>query len=174
MPLEKLKRGKWAWAYLMNQKIRPNYHTVVLISHASKIMLKILQASLQQYINQELPDVQAGFRKSRGTEIKLPTSVGSQKTQDDSRKAYISASLTMLKSLTVWITTNWKILKEMGIPEHLTYLLQSMYVGQEATVRTRCGTIDCFKIGKGEHKGCKMSPCLCNICRVYQVKYRAG
>ena len=106
MPLEKLKRGKWAWAYLMNQKIRPNYHTVVLISHASKIMLKILQASLQQYINQELPDVQAGFRKSRGTEIKLPTSVGSQKTQDDSRKAYISASLTMLKSLTVWITTN--------------------------------------------------------------------
>ena len=85
-----------------------------------------------------------------------------------------SASLTTLKPLTVLITTNYGKFLKMGIPEHLTYLLQSLYVGQEATVRTRCGTIDCFKIGKGEHKGCKMSPCLCNICRVYQVKYRAG
>ena len=110
MPLEKLKRGKWilglTWWLKKKKKNHSNYHTIALISHASKIMLKILQASLQQYINQELLDVQSGFRKSRGTEIKLPTSIGSQKMQDNSRKASISASLTMLKSLTVWITTN--------------------------------------------------------------------
>ena len=104
------KRKMDPWAYLVAQKKKKknhsNYHTIALISHASKIMLKILQASLQQYINQELLDVQSGFRKSRGTEIKLPTSIGSQKMQDNSRKASISASLTMLKSLTVWITTN--------------------------------------------------------------------
>ena len=76
-------------------------------------MLKILQARLQQYVNQELPDVQAGFRKGRGTEIKLPTSTGSSKKQESSRKTSISALLTMPKPLTVWITTNWKILKEV-------------------------------------------------------------
>ena len=78
-------------------------------------MLKILQASLQQYVNHELPDVQAGFRKKKAEEpeIKLPTSAGSWKKQESSRKTSISALLTMPKPLTVWITTNWKILKEM-------------------------------------------------------------
>ena len=88
-----------------------NYHTIALISHTSKVMLKILQARLQQYVNRELPDVQAGFRKGR-TEIKLPTSAGSWKKQESSRKKSISALLTMPKPLTVWITTNcgkfWK------------------------------------------------------------------
>ena len=79
---------------------------IALISHASKVMLKILQARLQQYMNHELPDVQAGFRKGREPEIKLPTFTGPQKKQESSRKTSTSALLTMPKPLTVWITTN--------------------------------------------------------------------
>ena len=78
----------------------------MLISHDNKVMLKILQAKLQKYVNPELADVQTGFRKGRGTEITLPTSMGSKKKQKNSRKTYTSASLTSLKSLIVWITTN--------------------------------------------------------------------
>ena len=89
-----------------NAKECSNYHTIALISYASKVMLKILQAKLQQSVNYELPDVQAGFRKGRGTEIKLPISTGSLKKQESSRKTSISASLTTPKLLTVWITTN--------------------------------------------------------------------
>ena len=95
-----------------NAKECSNYHTIALISHTSKVMLKILQARLKQYVNHELPDVQAGFRKGRGTrkaeepEIKWPTSAGSWKKQGSSRKTSISALLTMPKPLTVWITIN--------------------------------------------------------------------
>ena len=93
-----------------NAKECSNYHTIALISHTSKVMLNILQASLQQYVNHELPDVQAGFRKGR--EINLPTSVGSWKKQESSRKTSISALLTMPKTLTLWITIScgkfWK------------------------------------------------------------------
>ena len=95
-----------------NAKKCSNYCTVALISHTSKVMLKILQARLWQYMNRELPDVQAGFRKGRGTRDKLPTSAGSLKKQESSRKTSISALLTMPKPLTVWITINcgkfWK------------------------------------------------------------------
>ena len=87
-----------------NAKECSNYRTIALLSHASKVMLKILQARLQQYVNHELPDVKAEFRKAGESEIKLPTSIGSQKKQENSRKT--SASLTTLKSLTLWITTN--------------------------------------------------------------------
>ena len=89
-----------------NAKEGSNYHTIALISHASKVMVKILQARLQQYVNHELPDVQAGFRKAEEPEIKLPTSAGSSKKQESFRKTSISASLTMPKPLTVWITIN--------------------------------------------------------------------
>ena len=89
-----------------NTKECSNYHIIVLISHASKVMLKILQARIQQCMNCELPDVQAGFRKGRGTRIKLPTSAGSSKKQESSRKTSISALLTKPKPLTLWITTN--------------------------------------------------------------------
>ena len=99
-------------------------------------------------------------------EIKLPTSAESQKKQENSRKTSTSASLTTLKPLTVWITTNCKILKEMGIPDHPTCLLQNLYAGQEATVRTRHGT-DWFKIRKGVHQGCILSPCLFNLYAEY-------
>ena len=83
-----------------------NYRTIALLSHASKVMLKILQDRLQQYMNRELPDVQAGFRKGRGTRDQLPTTAGSSKKQESSRKTSISALLTMPKPLTVWITIN--------------------------------------------------------------------
>ena len=80
-----------------------------------------------------------------------------------SRKMSISALLTTPKPLTVWITINWKILKEMGIPDHLTCLLRNLYAGQEATIRTGHGTTDWFQIGKGVHQGCILSPCLFNL-----------
>ena len=89
-----------------NDKECSNYHTIALISHASKVMLKILQARLQQYVNRELPDVKAGFRKAEEPEIKLPASTGSWKKQESSRRTSISALLTMSKPLTVWITIN--------------------------------------------------------------------
>ena len=89
-----------------NPKECSNYCTITLILHASKVMLKILQARLQQYMNCELPDVQVGFRKGRGPEIKLLTSAGSSKKQESSRKTSIFALLTMPKPLTVWITIN--------------------------------------------------------------------
>ena len=88
------------------------------------------------------------LEKAEEPEIKLPTSVGSQKKQENSRKTYTSALLTMLKPLIMWITTNWKILKEMGITNDFTCLLRKLYAGQDATVRTRHGTTDWFKIGK--------------------------
>jgi len=89
-----------------NAKECSNYRTIALISHANKVMLKILQARLQQYVNRELPHVQASFKKAEEPEIKLPTSAGSWKKQESSRKASISALLTMPKPLTVWITIN--------------------------------------------------------------------
>ena len=95
-----------------NAKECSNYRTIVLISNTSKVMLKILQARLQQYMNQELPDIQAGFRKGRGTRDQLPTSAGSLRKQENSRKISTSVLLTMPKPLTVWIPINcgkfWK------------------------------------------------------------------
>ena len=113
-------------------------------------------------MNCELPDVQAGFRKGRGpkAEIILPTSVGSSEKQESSRKTPTSALVTTPKPLTVWITTSWKILKEIGIPDHLACLLRNLYAGQEASVRTAHGTIDWFQTGKGVRQGCILSPCL--------------
>ena len=111
-------------------------------------MLKILQARLQQYVNRELPDVQPGFRKGRGTRDQIANIHWIIEKAESSRKTSISALLTMPKPLTVWITINWKILKEMGIPDHLTYLLRNLYAGQEATVRTGHGTTNWLQIGK--------------------------
>ena len=107
--------------------------------------------------------VKLDFEKAEEPEIKLPISPGSQKKKENSRKTSTAASLTMLKSLTIWITTNWKILKETGIPDHLTCLLRNLYAGQEATARTGNGTTDWFQIGKGVCQGCVLSPCLFNL-----------
>ena len=102
------------------------------------------------------------LEKTEKPEVKLPTSVGSWKKQDSSRKTSTFALSTMPKPLTVWITTNWKILQEMGISKHLTCLLRNLYTSQEATVRTRHGRKG-FQIGKGVHQGCILSPCLFNL-----------
>ena len=110
------------------------------------------------------------LEKAEEPEIKLPTSTGSSKKQESARKASISALLTMPKPLTVWITINWKILKEKEIPDHLTCLLRNLYAGQEATVRTGHGITDWFQIGKGEHQGCILSPCLFNLYEEYTMR----
>ena len=110
------------------------------------------------------------LEKAEEPKIKLPTSAGSSKKQESSRKTSISALLTMPKPLTVWITINWKILKEIGIPDHLTCLLRNLYAGKEATVRTGHGTRDWFQIGKGVRQGCILSPCLCNLYAEYIMR----
>src|SRR5574337_202941 len=119
-----------------NAKECSNYCTIALISHASKVMLKFLQARLQQYVNSELPDVQAGFRKGRGTRDQLPTPIGTSKKQESSRKTSISALLTMSKPLTVWITINCGKFSKRWEYHHLNCLLRNLYAGQDATVRT--------------------------------------
>ena len=110
------------------------------------------------------------LEKAEEPEIKLPTSAGSWKKQENSRKTSISALLTMPKPLTVDHNKLWKILKEMGIPEHLTCLLRNLYAGQEATVRTGHGTTDWFQIGQGVHQGCILSPCLFNLYAEYIMR----
>ena len=104
------------------------------------------------------------------TEIKLPTSTGSQKKQRNSRKKSTSASLTTPKPLTVWIITNWKVLTGVGILDHLTCLLRNLYAGQEETVRTEYGMMDWFKIGKAVNQGYRMSLCLFNLHAEYIMR----
>ena len=115
------------------------------------------------------------LEKAEEPEIKLPTSTGSSKKQEFQKNVYF-CFIDYAKPLTVWTTTNWKILKEMGIPDHLTYLLRNLCSGQEATVRTGHGTTDWFQIGKGICQGCILSPCLFNLyaCRVHHEKRWAG
>ena len=110
------------------------------------------------------------LEKAEEPEIKLPTSAGSSKKQESSRKTSVSALLIMPKPLTVWITINWKILKEIGIPDHMTFLLRDLYAGQETTVRTRHGKTDWFQIGKGVNQGCILSPCLFNFYAEYIMR----
>ena len=125
-------------------------------------MLKIIQARLQEYVNQELPDVKPGFRKGRRTRdqianicwiIKIARVFEKNICFIDYTKAFDCVDHNKL----------WKILKEMGIPDHLTCLLRNLYAGQEATVRTQHGTIDWFQIEKGVRQGCILSPCLFNL-----------
>ena len=124
-----------------NAKERSNYRTVALISHASKVMLKILQARLQQYVKRELPDVQAGFRKGRGTRDQIANIRWIiEKAREFQRNTYF-CFIDYAKAFdSVDHNKLWKILKEMRIPDHLTCLLRNLYAGQEATVRTRHGT----------------------------------
>ena len=103
------------------------------------------------------------LEKVEEPEIKWPTSFGSLKKQENSKETSTFALLTIPKPLTVSITTNWKILKEIGVPDHLNCLLRNLYAGQEAIVRTGHGTTDWFQIRKGVHQGCILSPCLFNL-----------
>ena len=151
-----------------NAKECSNHCTIGLISHANKVMLKILQARLQQYVNRELPDVQAGFRKGRGTRDQIANIHWIIEKAREFQKNIYFCFIDYVKAFdTVDHNKLWKILKEMEIPDHLTHLLRNLYPGQEATVRTGHGTIDWFQIGKGVCQGCILSPCLFNL----YVKY---
>ena len=121
-----------------NAKGYSNYCTIALISHASKVILKILQARLQQYMNCELPDVQAGFRKGRGTRDQIANIHWIIKKAWEFQKNIYFCFIGYAKAFD-WITTNWKIRQEMEIPEHLTCLRRNMHADQQATVRTGHG-----------------------------------
>ena len=126
-----------------NAKECSNYHTTVLISHASKVMLKILQARLQQYVNCELPDVQGGFRKGRGTRDQIDNIRWIMEKAKEFQKNIYFCFVDYAKAFDcVDHKKLWKILQEIGIPDHLTSLLRNLYAGQEATVRTGHGTTD--------------------------------
>ena len=129
-----------------NGKKCSNYYTIVLISDTTKVMLKILQARFQQYVNQELPDVQDGFINVRGTRDKI-ANIGSYFCFIDYAKVFDCVDHNKL----------WKILKEMGMLDQFTCLLRNLYAGQEATARTGHGTEDWFQIGKGVRQGCILS-----------------
>ena len=147
-----------------NFKECSNYCTMAFTSHASKTMFKILQTRLQQYVNHEIPQVQAGFRKCRGTRDQIPNTCWiiekARKFQEniyfcfiDYAKAFDCVDHNKL----------WKILQEMGISDHLTCLWRNLYAGPEATVRTGHGTTDWFQIEKGVRQGCILSPWLFNL-----------
>ena len=154
-----------------NAKECSNYCTIVFISQASKVMLKILQARLQHYVDCELPGAQAGFRKGRGTRDQI---ANIHWIVEKAREFLKSIYFCFIDYAKVFDCVNhnklWKILKEMEIPEHLTYLLRNLYVGQEATVRTGHGTADWFQIGKGVRQGCILSPCLFNFYAEYIMR----
>ena len=160
--------------FFSNPNIYSNYHALALISQASKVMLKILQPKLQQHMNQELPDVQAGFRKGRGTRDQIANIHWIiEKARELQRNIYFC--FIHYKKAFDCMDHNklWKILKEMRIPDHLTFLLRNLYAGQEATVRTRHGTMDWFKVEKGVCQGCVLSPCLFNFYTEY-IMQNAG
>ena len=140
------------------------YHTIALISHASKVMLTILQARLQQCVNHEFPNVQAGFRKGRGTRDQIANILWIITTAREFQKNIYFCFIDYAKAFDC-IDHNklWKILKEMEIPDHLTCLLRNLYAGQEATVRTGHGTTDWFQIRKRVRQGYILSPCLFNL-----------
>ena len=145
------------------------YHTIALISHASKVMLKILQARLQQYVNRELPDVQAGFRK--GTRDQIANILWIMEKAREFQKNIYFCFIDYAKAFDcVDHNKLWKILQEMGITDHLTCLLKNLHAGQEATVRTEHGRTDWFQIGKEVCQGCIWSPCLFNLYAEYVIR----
>ena len=153
-----------------NAKECSNYQTIVLVSHSSKEMLKILQARLQQYVNRELPDVQAGFRKGRGTRDQIANICWIIEKAREFQKNIYFCFIDYAKAFgCVDQNKLWTILKEMGIPDNLTCLLRNLYAGQGGRVRTRHGTTDWFQIGKGVRQGYILSPCLFNLYAKYKM-----
>ena len=154
-----------------NAKECSNYLTIALISHASEVMLKILQARLQQCVNHELPDVQAGFRTSIETRDQIVNICRiTEKAREFQENIYFFF-IDFAKAFDCVVHNKlWKILQEIGISDHLTCLLRNLYVSQEATVGTRHGTTDWVQIRKGMHQGCILSPCLFNLYAEYIMR----
>ena len=151
-----------------NAKECSNHHTIAFVSHTSKVMLKILQVRLQQYVNHELPDIQAGFRKGRGTRDQIANISWIIEKAKEFHKNIYFCIIDYAKAFDcVDHHKLWKILQEMEIPDHLICLLKNWYAGQEGTVRTVRGTINWFQIGKGVYQGCILSPYLFNLYAEY-------
>ena len=143
---------------------------IALISHTSKVKLKILQARLQQYMNHALTEIQAGFRKGRGTRDQIANIHWIIEKAREFQKNIYFCFIDYAKAFDcVDHNKLWESLKEMGIPDHLTCLLRNLYAGQ-ATVRTGHGTTDWSQIGKGVYQGCILSPCLCNFYAEYIIQ----
>ena len=152
-----------------NAKECSDYCTVALISHASKVMLKILQARLQQYVNQELPDVQAGFRKSRGIRDQIANIFWIMEKAREFQKIIYFCFINYAKAFNyVDHDKLWNIIQEMGLPDHCTWLQRNVHAGQEAIVRNGHGTADWFQTRKGvSSRLCILSPCLFNFYAEY-------
>ena len=136
-----------------------SYHTIALISHASKVMLNILQARLQQYVNRELQGVQTGFRKGRGTRGQIANIRWIIEKAKEFQKNIYFCFTDYAKAFDCLDHHKlWNILQAIGIPDHLTWLLKNLYAGQEATVRTEHGATDWYQIGKGVCQSCILSP----------------
>ena len=154
-----------------NTKECSNYCTIAFISHASKVMLRVLQARLQQYVNHELPDVQAGFRKGREARVQIANICWIIEEAREFQKNIYFCFIDYAKAFDcvdhnkLWITV-----KEIGIPDHLTCLLRKLYAGQEATVRSGHRTTDWFQVGKGVRQGYILSPCLFNFYAEYIMR----
>ena len=147
-----------------NAKECSNYHTIALISHTSKVMLKILQARLQQYVNRELPDVQAGFRKGRGTIDQIANICWIMEQASEFQENIYFCFIDYAKVFDrVDHNKLWKIIQEMRITDHLTSFLRNLCEVQQATVGTGHGTTDQLQIRRGMHQGCILSPCLFNL-----------
>ena len=159
---------KGQFSYQSQRKaVQKNVQTTTQLHsfHTSKVMLKILQARLHQCMNHELPNVPAGFRKGRGTRDQIANVIwiSFEKAKEFQTNVYF-CFIDYAKAFDfVAHNKRWKFLKEMGISDHLTYLLRNLYAGQEATVRTGHGRTDWFQIGKGVHQGCILSRCLFNL-----------
>ena len=170
------KQGISSWPLLLTLDVRQcqrmlNYCTIALISHTSKVMLKILQARIQQYMNCEHPDVQAGFRKGRGTRDQNANMLWIIENAKEFQKNIYFCFTDYAKAFG-YVDHNklWKILKEMGIPHHLACLLRNLYTDQKPTVRTRNGTTNWFQTGKRICQGCILSPCLFNLYAEYFMR----
>ncbi|CAF0988117.1 unnamed protein product, partial [Didymodactylos carnosus] len=154
-----------------NGKDCSNYRTVALISHASKIMLKVIQGRLQPYIERELPDVQAGFRRGRGTRDQITNLRWiMEKAREFQNEAFLCFIDYGKAFDCVGHTRLWNVLQEMGIPKHLVELIKNLYANQEATVKTEYGNTDWFNIGKEVRQGCILSPYLFNIYAEHRMK----
>ena len=153
-----------------NAKQCLNYHTVDITSHTSKVMLKILLARLQQYMECELPYVQAGFRKGRERDQIANIFWMIEKAREFQKNIYL-CFIDYAKAFdSLDHSKLWKILKKMGIPDNLICLLRNLYAGQEATVRTGHGKTDWFQIGKGICQGCLFATCLFNLNAEYIMR----
>ena len=162
------RKGQFSFLFIPipkkgNAKECSNYRTIALISHASKVMLKIVQARLQQYVNHELPDIQTGFRKGRRTRDQIANICWIIRKAREFQENIYFWFTDYAKAFDCGSQQTRKFLKRWVYTDHLTYLWRNLYAGQEATVRTGHGTTDWFQIGKGVPQGCILSPCLFNL-----------